>query len=62
MLQISPLHPDGQEQVFGPTHFPLFMHMGSHTPKTLHKHVQTDYMIERTLDVETNHSMRKETN
>jgi len=33
MLQIPPLHPDGQEQVFGPTHFPLFMHMGSHTPK-----------------------------
>lgn len=33
---MPPRQPEGQEQVFGPTHFPLFMHMGSHTPE--HKH------------------------
>ena len=34
MLHLLPLHPDAQEHVLGPTHFPLFMHMGSHTPGT----------------------------
>lgn len=32
MLHLFPLHPDAQEHVLGPTHFPLFMHVGSHTP------------------------------
>lgn len=32
MLHRFPLHPDAQEQVLGPTHLPLFMHIGSHTP------------------------------
>lgn len=36
--QTFPRQPDGQEQVSGPTHFPLFMHIGSHTPT--YKHVQ----------------------
>lgn len=34
MLHLLPLHPEAQEHVFGPTHFPLFIHMGSHTPET----------------------------
>lgn len=37
-LQIPPHQPEAQEQVFGPTHFPLFMHIGSHTPT--HKHAR----------------------
>lgn len=32
MLHLLPLHPDAQEQALGPTHLPLFMHIGSHTP------------------------------
>lgn len=34
MLHLLPLHPDAQEHVFAPTHFPPFMHVGSHTPET----------------------------
>lgn len=34
MLHLLPLHPEAQEHVFGPTHFPLFIHIGSHTPET----------------------------
>lgn len=34
MLHFLPLQPEAQEQVFGPTHLPLFMHTGSHTPAT----------------------------
>ncbi|TNN46156.1 hypothetical protein EYF80_043661 [Liparis tanakae] len=32
MLHLLPLHPDVQEQASGPTHLPLFMQGGSHTP------------------------------
>lgn len=33
MLQRFPLHPDAHEHVLGPTHLPLFMHIGSQTPE-----------------------------
>lgn len=33
MSQIFPRQPEAQEQVLGLTHFPLFKHIGSHTPK-----------------------------
>lgn len=42
MLHLFPLHPDAQEHVLGPTHLPLFMHIGSHTPGT---HLFTHYHI-----------------
>lgn len=32
ILHLFPLHPDAQEHVLGPTHLPLFMHIGSQTP------------------------------
>lgn len=32
LSHLLPRQPDGQSQTSGPTHRPLFMHMGSHTP------------------------------
>ena len=43
MLHLIPVHPDAQEHVLGPTHLPLFMHIGSHTPATPFVYIRVRY-------------------
>lgn len=59
MLHLFPLHPDAQEHVLGPTHLPLFMHIGSQTPGThlfTHYHIYFHHILNCELSLIFTHS------